>query len=73
MRWRIEMAEIKRKLLIPSVPIYILIESKIGERQDGFSDGERISIADLNNEVLEQIADEWKNELIKQAERLRRL
>ena len=60
------MADMKFKLRIPSIPNYISIESPPGLRQEGFKENS-ISIADISDELLSDLADEWKAELIRVA------
>lgn len=66
------MAEIIQKLKTPSVPSFIFMEMPVGRKQDGFTEAPKISIADLSNETLEEIASDWKFELLRTADRLRK-
>lgn len=65
------MSQIKLKLKTPSTPNYIIIESPPGFRQDGYQESPKISIGELSNETLEEIAREWKVELLAKAQRIR--
>ena len=67
------MSEVKLKLIIPDVPIYIIIDlGRVARRQDGFKEGPRVDIADLSDEQLFDLADEWKLKLLDHA-KLRRM
>lgn len=65
------MAKIKMNLITPKVPNFISIESPPGARQDGFKEFPTISIADLDDEVLEEIAEEWRLDLLARANKIR--
>jgi predicted phosphoribosyltransferase len=67
------MAEIVQKLITPSVPNFIFMEAPPGKRQDGVNfDRLKVSIADLSDETLEELARDWKNDLLKRAYELRK-
>ena len=66
------MSEVKLKLMIPNVPNYIIIDlGRVTRRQDGFKDGPRMDIADLSDEQLCELADEWKLKLLDHAKHRR--
>lgn len=65
------MAKIEQKLITPSVPNFIIVESLPSKRQDGFKEGPKISIGDLPDAVLEEIANDWKNALLQRARQMR--
>jgi len=62
------MAEVKQKLITPSVPNFILIETKPGRKHDGLQESPKIAIGELPNETLEEIAADWKKELLRVAQ-----
>ncbi len=67
------MAEVTRKLACPSVPRYIFYEGALpGRKQEGWTVGEKIHIADLSNDVLAELGAEWTNSLIDRAGKLRK-
>ncbi len=65
------MAEITQKLVTPRVPNFIMIEGPTGRRQDGFIESTKVSIADLADDQLLQIAEDWKSDLIARAQDIR--
>lgn len=65
------MAEIKRKLITPRVPNFILIESEPVLRQDGWKELPKVPVGDLTDETLEEIVREWRIALFRNAERQR--
>lgn len=67
-----DMAEIKMKLKTPTTPNFISIDMQMNvQRQDGFKEGLSISIGDLKDEELIELANEWKIELLAKAKRIR--
>lgn len=67
------MAEIKQKLKVPKTPNFVFVEAAApGLKQDGFKELPSISIADLSDAVLSELADEWKAELLASAAQLRK-
>ena len=62
------MAEIKQQLKTPIVPNFILIETPLGLREEGWKESLSISIADLSPETLIEIAEDWKKELLAKAQ-----
>lgn len=66
------MSDIKLKLKTPSVPNFILVEMPIGKKQDGFVEAPKLRVSDLSDTQLIEIAEEWKNELLKKAMEQRR-
>lgn len=63
--------KLKMKLITPSVPSFICVQSKPGLRQEGFQEALSISIADLPKDTLEEIAKKWKEDLLAKAELLK--
>lgn len=63
------MSEINLKLQVPITPIFITIEGldSIIERQDGIIEKPRIDIANIPDEQLIRLADEWKAALLADA------
>ena len=65
------MVEITQKLATPKVPNYIMIESKPSPHQDGMVGSPKVSIADLSDKQLRDIAEEWKDALLSRAHQIR--
>lgn len=65
------MVEITLKLKTPEVPNFVMVESTPGMRQEGFSEGLKVSIADLSEAQLEKLADDWKISLVNKSKKLR--
>ncbi len=57
------MAEIKQKIHLPPLPDYLAIgEREIGRKQDGLKfDGQRINVADLTDEQIKELCEEWEH------------
>ena len=63
------MSTITLKLETPNVPHFVrLANQQPSLRQEGFKEAMTISIADLNEEQLTELADKWKVKLLEQAE-----
>lgn len=62
------MAKIEIELEIPSVPNFIFAKNrKPGRRQDGWKEAAKFAIAELSDEQLGSIADDWKVALLERA------
>lgn len=61
--------DVKVRLKTPSIPNFITVElpSLSKQRQDGFKEAPKIDIADLTNPQLNELAAEWKRELLEAA------
>lgn len=55
------------KLLLPSIPNYIIAESNPVQRQDGFSEAPKFGIEELTDEQLRALGAEWTEELVRRA------
>jgi len=66
------MSGINLKLITPSVPNYIFIEMPgVAQKQDGFKQAPKVSLADLSISQLESIAGDWRAALLDNAHRMR--
>jgi len=61
------MTHIKIKLVCPPVPDYISMELPPRPRQEGLNFQKGLDIADLEDEQLKEIAEEWAKELLQKA------
>ena len=66
------MADIKMKLITPSVPNFIFIAGPAGKRQDGWKESPKIALGDLNDGQLQDIAEEWLQALFDRANEQRK-
>lgn len=64
--------EIKLKIKTPRVPNFVSIEMPEHARSEGFKELPSISIADLSEDQLNDIASNWCNDLHDMAETLRK-
>ena len=56
------------KLAVPSVPNFIFPEEgTVGRRQDGIKESLKFDIADISDEALSRLADQWKSALLLKA------
>lgn len=65
------MSEITLKLKTPETPNFIIIGTTPGMRQEGFQEAPKVSVADLTDIQLGRIADEWKENLLMKARKIR--
>ena len=61
------MANIEVKLQPIRVPNYILVETKIGKRQDGYKEVEKYHVNQLSENTLLELCDEFKRNLLAKA------
>lgn len=62
------MAKITLKLQIPSLPNFIAYgEPKVGRKEDGLQQRPMLDVAELDEDQLREIGDEWTSKLIEHA------
>lgn len=63
------MTTMKLVLDVPSVPnfVFFLYDGPPRKRQDGFKEREGVDIADLTDETLNSLAEEWRLKLLNHA------
>lgn len=61
------MANLTLKLTVPSVPNYIVVEGPFVPATP-MTERPKVDIADLSDEQLRALAEEWKGELLRRAE-----
>lgn len=65
------MVEIVRKLSTPRVPNFITFAQGPSRRSEGFKEADKVSVADLTNDQLMAIGEEWTSNLIARAAAIR--
>lgn len=60
-------ASIEVKLKPFNVPNFVLVDEPLKERQDGFSEGRKYALSELDAETLEALCWEFKQEVFAKA------
>ena len=67
------MSEIKFKLCTPTVPNFIFIDmGQVGKRQDGYREKPKVSLAELSEEQIDQVAENYRLALHERANQKRK-
>lgn len=68
------MSEMSFKLKLPGLPNFLILEIPTTiKKQDGFKELPTIDVADIADDQLRKIADEWKEALLIHAKKRRAL
>lgn len=57
---------------VPRVPNYLIQSMPVGQRQDGFKEAPKVSIAELTDDELREVGTLWTTALLNRASEIRR-
>ena len=61
--------EMELDLLPFKTPNFVLVKQEPGKREDGFKEGPKFHLKDLDSLTLDKLCDDFRNEVFKKAEK----